>query len=117
MDNVTTCPNGGKNCQGCKGLVTNKQTIVVYPSDKSIPSPPEYYVMVSPCELPKSDVYVSRYDGENVRPKLDRIEGALIREKVWIDSVKAALAKEELDEGDMVTWAGHFSQDQEVDSI
>ena len=33
-----------------------------------------------------------------------------IREKFWIDSVKA-------DEGDMLTWAGHFSQQQEVDSI
>ena len=39
------------------------------------------------------------------------MEGALIREKVWI----AALAKEELDKVDMVTWAGHFSQQQEVD--
>ena len=94
-----------------------RDPIVIDPFDKSKPSLPDDYVMVPPCELPKSDVYVPRYHGENVRPKLDRIEGALIRERVWIDSVKAALAKEELGDGDMVTWAGNFSQQQEIDSI
>ena len=55
-----------------------RDPIVIDPSDKSKPSLHDDYVMVPPCELPKSDVFVPRYDGENVRPKLDRIEGALI---------------------------------------
>ena len=58
--------------------------------------------MISPCKLPKTDVFVPG-GSDNVRPLLNRIGGAILRDQVWIYTVKEALSKEELDEHDVLT--------------
>ena len=62
--------------------------IVIDHTDKSQSRLPDSYVMVPPCELAKHDVYVPYCNGEQLRPKQDKIEVALLREQVWIQSVK-----------------------------
>ena len=82
------------------------------PNDDSVPSLPDYYVKIDPCELPTGDIYVPKTEGK-VRPTLNRRDGAIIRDQVWIDKVRSALIKDSLDIDEKVTWSGHFSQLQD----
>ena len=75
--------------------------------------------MVSPCELPKTDMFVPIPQCQKVRTSHDRIQGAVLREQVWINEVKKAVDKDELDpeNRDITTWAGHFASQQQLNSI
>ena len=68
--------------------------------------------MVPPCELPKTDMFFPIPQIQKVRPSHDRIQGAVLREQVWINEVKKSVDKDELDPEkiDIITWAGHFAR-------
>ena len=126
LDHLKTCNLSNTNFNGSMLSYTNhlstenmgisREPIAIDPNDSSKPTLPDDYIMITPYELPKTDIFVPK-SSSKVRPSLDRIEGAKIRDQSWINNVKEVLSKTELDEHVCVTWAGHFSHMQEDKSI
>ena len=63
-----------------ENMGTLRDPIVIDPKDTSKPRLPDDYVMVPPCELPKTDMFFPIPQSQKVRPSHDRIQGALLRE-------------------------------------
>ena len=59
---------------------TLRDPILIDPKNTSKPRLPDDYVMVPPCELPKTDMFAPIPQSQKVRPSHDRIQGAVLRE-------------------------------------
>lgn len=99
-----------------QNMGTSRDPIKIDPCETSKPRLPDDYVMITPCELPKTDIFVP-IGSDKVTPSHNRIEGAKLRDQIWINHVKEALYKEELDKNDIVTWSGHYSRLLDDNSI
>ena len=75
----------------------------------SKPELPASYSVVPPAELNvNADVLLKRTD-DPVRPRHDRISGAVVKDCAWILKASELIAQDELKSGDIVTWAGFNS--------
>ena len=75
----------------------------------SKPELPASYSVVPPAELNgNSDVLLKRTD-DPVRPRHDRISGAVVKDCAWILKASELIAQDKLKSGDIVTCAGFNS--------
>ena len=74
----------------------SREPITIDPTDTTKPRLPDNYVMVKPCEIPKSTVFMPS-SGDKVIQSYDRVEGAKLSDQVWIKQVKDVMSKELLE--------------------
>ena len=84
---------------------------------KSKPKLPDSYVIVPPVELRNEDLFVPRNGHGNIRPTHSLIPGVEVKDESWVSHVMEMLKKDEVEKGDVVTWAGFNSQLASYDSI
>ena len=74
-------------------------------------------MIVPPVELRNEDLFVPRNGHGNIRPTHSLIPGVEVKDESWVSHVMEVLKKDEVEKGDVVTWAGFNSQLASDESI
>ncbi|MES9880446.1 MAG: hypothetical protein ABW185_06135, partial [Sedimenticola sp.] len=90
-------------------LVINQETS----SNKSVPPLPASYTSVPPAALKTKEFTAPVVYGPVKPPDLQRVADAKAEERVWLDTVMAALDKAKLETGDWISWSAYHAHIQQ----
>ena len=76
-------------------------------SDNSTPKLPDSYVIQTPVEFVQADIFAPRVN-DSIRPS-HNVVGAKVKDEAWMQHVYRVIKQDELDEDNIVTWAGYNS--------
>ena len=86
-------------------------------SDKSVPELPNSYALIHPVELGNNPVFVPRSIISQVRPSHSLVQGANMKDELWIAHVNSVLQHDTLPEDEVITWSVYNSRLMNDDSL
>ena len=86
-------------------------------SDKSVPELPNSYALIHPVELGNNPVFVPRNIYSQVRPSHSLVQGAKMKDELWMAHVDSVLQHDTLPEDEVITWSGYNYRLMNDDSL
>ena len=86
-------------------------------SDKSVPELPNSYALIHPVELGNNPVFVPRSIYSQVRPSHSLVQGAKMKDELWMAHVDSVLQHDTIPEDEVITWSGYNYRLMNDDSL